>query len=140
MWHGLGLHPYFPRYPETQLQVAAQNVWLGEDGQLPSRQVPIPAPWRFHELRGLPVEAVDHAFSGWAGDCIIEQPGYRLHCRASDTDHFLLFCPQGQSFFCFEPVSHPINAHHLPGRPGLRLLHREESTRLRFSLQYQSSC
>lgn len=36
----------------------------------------------------------------------------------------LAVLPAGARFFCFEPVSHPINAHHLPGRPGLRLLNR----------------
>lgn len=141
MWHGLGLHPYFPRYPDTRLQVAAQRVWLGEDGQLPSRQAAIPTQWRFDNLRELPDAVVDHAFSGWPGDCIIEQPsaGYRLQCRAEGAEHFLLFCPQGQPFFCFEPVSHPVNAHHLPGRPGLRLLQQGEAMSLGFTLQYTAT-
>ncbi|WDY59185.1 aldose 1-epimerase [Pseudomonas sp. PSKL.D1] len=140
MWHGVGFHPYFPRYTDTQLQVAAHRVWVGDEGQLPSRLADIPAPWRFDEQKGLPPQTVDHAFSGWAGGCIIQQPGYALHCHASGAEHYLLFCPQGQPFFCFEPVSHPINAHHLPGRPGLRLMHREETLHLRFSMRYQSNC
>ncbi|MFJ4158018.1 aldose 1-epimerase [Pseudomonas sp. NPDC089752] len=138
MWHGLGLHPYFPRYPDTQLQVTARQVWLGEHGRLPSRHAAIPADWHFDILRELPGSAVDHAFSGWAGACVIEQPsaGYRLECTASGAEYFLLYCPQEQTFFCFEPVTHPINAHHLPGRPGLRLLQQGEELNLGFSLQY----
>lgn len=138
-WYGLGLHPYFPRHPDTRLQASARNVWLGEDGRLPSCQAQIPQDWRFERLKHLPTTVVDHAFSGWSGRCIIEQPsaGYRLACSANDTEHFLLFCPEGQSFFCFEPVSHPINAHHLPGRPGLRLLQQGQQMSLGFSLQYQ---
>ncbi|KPB35512.1 Aldose 1-epimerase family protein [Pseudomonas savastanoi pv. phaseolicola] len=48
-----------------------------------------------------------------------------------------MFCPPGLGFFCFEPVSHPVNAHHLPGRPGLSLLRQEESMELTISLHYK---
>lgn len=32
-------------------------------------------------------------------------------------------------------VTQPVNAHHLPGRPGLRLLRHGQSTGLHFGLQ-----
>ncbi|NIF30090.1 aldose 1-epimerase [Pantoea sp. Tr-811] len=137
MWHGLGLHPYFPRHRETRLHAPAHSVWLAEQGQLPTRQAPIPAQWNFARLLALPDDTVDHAFSGWAGECMIAQPGYRLACRATGAGHFLLFCPAGQPFFCFEPVSHPINAHHLPGRPGLKLLEQGQALSLGLRLHYQ---
>ncbi len=139
-WYGLGLHPYFPRYPDTKLYAAARKVWLAEDGRVTSYQAEVPEPWRFNAMGLLPESVVDHAFSGWPGECVIEQPsaGHRLTCSASGAEHFLLFCPQGQGFFCFEPVSHPVNAHHLPGRPGLRLLQRGEAMNLGFRMQYQA--
>jgi len=138
-WYGLGLHPYFPRHPDTRLRAAARQVWLAEEGRLPSFEVPVPGDWCFDELAELPSQVVDHAFSGWPGGCVIEQPGqgYRLECSASGADHFLLFCPQDKPFFCFEPVSHPINAHHLPGRPGLRLLQQGGEMSLGFRLRYR---
>ncbi|HGA2320641.1 TPA: aldose 1-epimerase [Pseudomonas putida] len=138
-WYGLGLHPYFPRHGDTRLQAEAHGVWLAEHGALPSRQAQIPDHWNFASARRLPTTVVDHAFSEWSGESVIEQPsaGYRLVCNASGAEHFLLFCPHEQPFFCFEPVSHPINAHHLPGRPGLRLLEEGESTRLGFRMHYQ---
>ncbi|QXH46730.1 aldose 1-epimerase [Pseudomonas xanthosomatis] len=136
-WFGLGLHPYFPRHAETRLQAAAQHVWLADDGQLPSRQAALPEDWQFERMGPLPSRQVDHGFGGWPGSCLIEQPGYRLACSASGTEHFLLFCPEGKDFFCFEPVSHPVNAHHLPGRPGLRLLQPGEGMSLGFKVQYQ---
>lgn len=135
-WHGLGLHPYFPRYPGTRLQAKASQVWLGEPGQLPTRQANIPEGWRFEASGALPDTLVDHAFEGWPGSCIIEQPGYRLECQAQGAGYFLLYCPPGQEFFCFEPVSHPINAHHLPGRPGLRLLHEGEEVSVGWQMRY----
>ncbi|MNO37773.1 Aldose 1-epimerase [compost metagenome] len=139
-WYGLGLHPYFPRYPDTKLYASARKVWLAEDGRLPSYQAEVPEQWRFNAMGRLPETVVDHAFNGWPGECVIEQPsaGYRLACSANGAEHFLLYCPQGQGFFCFEPVSHPINAHHLPGRPGLRLLHQGEAMNLGFRMQYRA--
>lgn len=139
-WHGLGLHPYLPRYRDTLLLAPARQVWVGDEDSLPSRLADIPEAWRFDTLRELPSTAVDHAFEGWLGECMIVQPeaGYQLHCSASGAEHYLLFCPQDQAFFCFEPVSHPINAHHLPGRPGLRLLHEGEQLSLGFKLRYQA--
>lgn len=138
-WYGLGLHPYFPRHPDTRLQAQARTVWLAENGALPSRQAAVPDHWNFARARALPATVVDHAFSEWPGHCVIEQPGagYRLLCSASGAEHFLLFCPHEQPFFCFEPVSHPINAHHLPGRPGLRLLQQGESISLGLRMHYQ---
>ncbi|QXH51536.1 aldose 1-epimerase [Pseudomonas fakonensis] len=136
-WFGLGLHPYFPRHAETRLQALAQHVWLADEDQLPSRQAPLPKDWQFAYMGPLPERQVDHGFGGWPGSCLIEQPGYRLACSASGAEHFLLFCPEGKDFFCFEPVSHPVNAHHLPGRPGLRLLQPGEGMSLGFKVQYQ---
>lgn len=41
------------------------------------------------------------------------------------------------SFFCFEPVTHPINAHNLPGGPaanGLIVLDRDAQTSASFTM------
>ena len=135
-WYGLGLHPYFPRTAGTRLQVAAQGVWLCDEQLLSREQVAVPQAWDFSEERGLPDERIDNAFTGWNGRASIHQPdlGYRLDCQASHCDHCLLFTPPGQEFFCVEPVSHPVNAHHLPGRPGLRLLAHGETARLGWSM------
>jgi len=37
-------------------------------------------------------------------------------------DYCIVYVPAGRDFFCVEPVDHPINAHNLPGQPGLSLL------------------
>ena len=128
-WHGLGLHPYFPRTAGTGLQARAESAWLCGDDKLPTAQVALPPQWNFATAAALPDTPVDNGFSDWPGQCSILQPdlGYRLDCSASGCETFLLFCPQGHDFFCFEPVTHPVNAHHLEGRPGLRLLAAGES-------------
>ena len=138
-WHGLGLHPYLPRRPGTRLQAKASQVWMSDASKLPTGLAPVPAEWDFTQLKGLPQGLVDNGFCQWDGRCRIEQPelGYALECQASGADYFLLFCPPGLGFFCIEPVSHPVNAHHLPGRPGLKLLEKGQSTHLNFTLKYE---
>ncbi|RON50550.1 aldose epimerase [Pseudomonas frederiksbergensis] len=140
VWHGLGLHPYFPRTAHTRLQASARQVWLCDAAKLPTQLSPIPEEWDFQQLKALPDTLVDNGFCAWDGHCLIQQPelGYELECQATGSDYYLLYCPVGLGFFCIEPVSHPVNAHHLPGRPGLRLLEQGQSTELGLSLQYRA--
>lgn len=140
VWYGLGLHPYFPRSANTSLQASAAKVWLCGPDKLSSQCTDIPPNWNFDNARALPDDTPDNAFTQWPGTArIIEaEAGYQLECQAEGVDYYLLFCPREQNFFCFEPVTHPVNAHNLPGRPGLRLLEQNESCQLSFSLQYRT--
>lgn len=138
-WHGLGLHPYLPRTAGTRLQAKASQVWMSDASKLPTELASVPTAWDFQQLRSLPEGLVDNGFCDWDGHCLIEQPelAYTLECQATGSDYFLLYCPPGLGFFCIEPVSHPVNAHHLPGRPGLKLLEQGQSVELAFTLNYQ---
>lgn len=140
MWHGLGLHPYFPRMANTRLQARAEHVWQCGSDSLPTHLSELPADWNFAEERNLPLQHTDNAFTDWNGQARILQPdaGYSLDISAEGSSLYLLFCPEQMPFFCFEPVSHPVNAHHMPGKPGLVLLHEGQSHSLTFSLQYNS--
>ena len=96
--------------------------------------------WTFGaDFKTLPDTLVDNGFCNWDGHCLIQQPdlGYELECQATGSDYYLLYCPPGLGFFCIEPVSHPVNAHHLPSRPGLRLLEQGQSAELTFTLHYR---
>lgn len=139
-WHGLGLHPYFPRLASTRLKAPAEQVWLCDASKLPTQLNRLPCEWDFRQSAALPESLVDNGFCQWNGHCLIQQPdlGHELECQASGSDCYLLYCPPGLDFFCLEPVSHPVNAHHLPGRPGLRLLEQGQSTEMGFTLQYRS--
>lgn len=140
MWHGLGLHPYFPRLPNTRLQARAGQVWECGSDSLPTQLSELPTEWNFTEARDLPKRHTDNAFTDWNGQARILQPdaGYSLEISAQGSGLYLLFCPEKLPFFCFEPVSHPVNAHHMSGKPGLVLLDRGQSHSLTFSLQYRA--
>nr|WP_298114248.1 aldose 1-epimerase [uncultured Pseudomonas sp.] len=140
-WHGLGWHPYFPRTAHTRVQAAAKQLWRADENRLSTHLDAVPLAWDFNEARPLPDQLIDNAFAGWNGECRIseDEAAYQLSCTSTGTDHYILYCPLQQNFFCFEPITHPVNAHHLPGRPGLQLLHRGQSARLDFNLHYQAN-
>ena len=120
---GIGLHPWMPDPQGAFLQAGATGVWMSGQDKLPLGREPIPDYWRFERLRSLPWDGVDHAFEGWNGAARIAWPrrGVSLQVQA-DMDYFILYVPPGRDFFCFEPVDHPVNAHNLPGYPGLTVL------------------
>jgi aldose 1-epimerase len=130
--YGLGLHPWLPRTPGVTLTAPAAEVWLEGPGHLPAGKVPVasrPA-WDFSRPRALPAGWVNNGFSGWGGEAAIRWPEHRLRLDVAAGDGagtYLLYSPgAGSGFFCFEPVTHPVDAFHLPGRPGLRTLRRGE--------------
>ncbi|MEW6759406.1 MAG: aldose 1-epimerase [Pseudomonadota bacterium] len=120
---GLGLHPWMPDPQGALLQAGARSVWMAGPDKLPLARQDIPLQWRFDNPSPLPQDGVDNVFEGWHGDARIAWPerGVALGV-AADMDYFILYVPQGRDVFCFEPVDHPVNAHNLPGQPGLTVL------------------
>lgn len=143
--YGLGFHPWLPRTAATRLQTPASAVWMEDSRHLPAGPAPVALPeaWDFSRLRALPARWINNGFAGWNGRARIAWPDRHLvldvtACEAFST--FILFSPGSDAdFFCFEPVSHPVNAHNLPGGPrenGLAVLLPGESVSVecRFSV------
>jgi aldose 1-epimerase len=121
---GLGLHPWFPRDDDTRLQFNATGQWPEGPGHLPTSPVPVPfgtaCPWARPEP--LPHGWINGGFSGWDGRARIVQgkaaKSLQIACTGLGTA--LIYSPSANAdFFCFEPVSHPVDAHNLPSQPGL---------------------
>jgi aldose 1-epimerase len=119
---GLGFHPWFPRTPMTQLMAQAKSVWLQDSHYLPTELVAIKArpDWDFSSSRSLPAYWINNGFVGWDGRALIrwEDRGLALEIEACPLlSTYLLYSPSVDApFFCFEPVSHAVDAHHLlPG-------------------------
>jgi len=142
--YGLGVHPWFPRTPQTRITAPVQGVWLcGEDPLPVAHTTEFPAGWNLN--KGAPANGplIDNGYTGWGGKASIAWPELGLQVTASMPDferdggtaqHFCLVYrpPQGPAF-CFEPITQPIDAFHLPGQPGLRELAPGEQ----FSLNIQ---
>jgi aldose 1-epimerase len=120
---GLGFHPWLPRTANTRLWAPAQRVWLEDERHLPTGSVPVAdrPDWEFSQLRPLPKGWINNGFVGWNRRALVEwpEPGLTLDIEASEAlGTYLLYSPTADSsFFCFEPVSHPVDAHNLPGGP-----------------------
>ncbi|PBC02403.1 aldose epimerase [Mesorhizobium sp. WSM3860] len=119
--YGLGFHPWFPRLDTTLLKAEARRVWLEDERHLPVGVVALserPA-WDFSRPIPLPPDWVNNAFGGWDRRASITQleEGIRITLTASpELGVYILYSPSPDAgFFCFEPVSHPVDAHHGEG-------------------------
>ena len=120
---GLGLHPYFLRNASTRLQLHADGVWLSGDDPIPSAHTShLPRGWDYSQPAPLDGGLIDNCFTGWNGRARIayHDHGVAIDMQVSEpTTYCLLYRPPAQDFFCLEPVTHPIDAFHLPANPGL---------------------
>ena len=142
--YGLGVHPWFPRTPATRITAPVAGVWLCGGDPLPIAHTgDYPAGWNLNE--GIPAHGslIDNGYTGWGGKACIEWPeaGRQLSVAMPHFErdggaarHYcLVYRPSEGTAFCFEPITQPIDAFHLPGRPGLRVLAQDEE----FSLTIQ---
>jgi aldose 1-epimerase len=121
--YGLGLHPWFPRSRGTLLQAAADVLWLEDERYLPAGSTSPSARkgWDFSRFNTLPDAWINNGFTGWNGQARIlwKDRSLQLDIEADPPlSTYLVYSPSGSAdFFCFEPVTHPVDAHHLPGGP-----------------------
>jgi aldose 1-epimerase len=125
---GGGFHPWFPRFSDTNVKFAASGVWLEDNSHLPIDHISLHErpEWNFDAGAGLPDDAINNAFSGWCGRARIVQPRLGIAVTleaAAPLNTLLVYSPGADSpFFCLEPVSHPVDAHNMPEKPGLVVL------------------
>jgi aldose 1-epimerase len=129
---GLGFHPWFPRDAQTRITLVATGVWPEDARHLPLRQAPDPLPdgGPFASGAPLPDGFVNLAHAGWDGTARIAQgpDAVPVALTAPGLTVAQVYSPGPEAgFFCLEPVSHPVDAHNLPGRPGLVTLAPGES-------------
>jgi aldose 1-epimerase len=133
--YGLGLHPYFLRNKETRFMSRAEGVWLSGDDPIPTGYAnSLPETWDYNKPAPLEGPLIDNCFNGWNGKAVIEYPdrGLVLTMVMPDCNGYsLMYRPPGLDYFCFEPITHPIDAFHMPERPGLAVLGHGESLALR---------
>lgn len=134
--YGVGFHPWFIRDGDTRLSASADLVWLEQDDHLPAGIEPVTRhpDMDFNGPRPLPARWINNWFSGWDGRAHIDWPlrGVSAAITASDAlDQYVVFSPSADAdFFCFEPVSHPVDALNLPDgaeRHGMKVLEPGET-------------
>jgi aldose 1-epimerase len=109
---GLGHHPYIPWREGPVLETSFGSVWPAKDGVLPSGPAAVPVDLNFSSGRLVP-RGLDTGFGGWSGQARIawHREGLALDVECSSAlGHVIIFTPAGADFFCFEPVTHAIDA------------------------------
>ena len=133
---GVGFHPWFVRDGDTRLTASADQVWLERDDHLPDAVEPVAGypDMDFNQPRRLPARWINNWFSGWDRQAEIHWParGLRVAITASaELGQYVVFSPAGDAdFFCFEPVSHPVDAFNLAGgaeKHGMKILGPDET-------------
>ncbi len=136
----LGLHPFYPRDPETRLQLRAAGVWMSDENKIPERLEAVPADWNFSEERPLGDANIDHCFAGWDGTYAITWPQRRERLVVTATNplrHLVVYVPRGENFFAVEPVSNMndgLNHMNTTDDHGMRILAPGESLEGRISM------
>ena len=108
---GLGFHPYFRRLSETRVTFGAGGILLTGDDQIPTGEVAEPA--RFGDFSNgatLPAGLIDHCYTDWNGEVVIEDDRCRVEMRAVGASCLHLYAPPGSDILCLEPVTHRPNA------------------------------
>lgn len=110
---GGGLHPYFPRRQGATLLAQLPLRWRLDSEQMPLGTEPNPQATAL--AHGLPVTMLPAGalYSGWDGTALISWPaeGIALSVRTRPAvEHAVVWVPDNEDFFCFEPVSHATNS------------------------------
>ena len=130
--YGLGQHPWFDATLATQAQASVEGYWpcdtsflpVGYAQDIPANQNPNP---------GMPTigPLINHLYSPWNGVAQVQFPaqGLSLTLKALFTvngceanGYLMIYRPAYDKVFCLEPVTHPVDAFHLDGQPGLHWL------------------
>ena len=104
---GIGLHPYFMKNEDVSLSTSTDEVWLTKD-DLPQKKVEATGTWSLKQNKKLSEFICDHNFVGWNGQATIKWPKENIQLNLTADEIFqntVLFCPNDENFFCFEPVS-----------------------------------
>lgn len=141
--YGLGLHPYFLRNETTRLSMPCKGVWMSGLDPMPVAHVDtLPPTFDYRQPAPLDGPLIDHCLTGWSGHATIVYPQrhVQLSLHMHDCDGYvLLYRPPEGNFFCVEPVTHPIDAFHMPGQPGLKILKKGEFMTLEMRLKVSAA-
>lgn len=129
---GLGWHPFFPSSEKTTLRASSSDYWEEGEGWLRADRGLLPEELDFNTPRPLPHHWVDNGFEGWDGQARIDWPerGLALDIDADPLfSRYFVFVSDTTfdpgfrgDFFCFEPMTHTPDGHHLPDGGNLKRL------------------
>lgn len=110
---GLGFHPYFPKDMATRCTIACRTYLATDMDQLPTGLATGGSVSESLAKGNLPDGGFDNCLVGWSGAASVDQgdAGQLRISTRPQTQFALLYVPEGEDFFCFEPVTHIPNGH-----------------------------
>ncbi len=132
---GGGFHPWLPRRPRTALSFAATGFWTEDPRHLPRAHLSVreSPEMDFSVMRPLPEGWINTAFTGWTGGAFVHQADLSIgvEIAAPALDVAIIYSPgRTADFFCFEPVTHAVDAINRDGLSGLTILDTGEALTL----------
>ncbi len=106
---GIGLHPYFPRAPETRVTARVPRVLVNDMAKLPVAVIETPPAWDLAAGRSVAELHLDSCFTGWDGAARLDWAGHSLVIEADPVFGCLVVYTQ-PAYVCVEPVSHEVDA------------------------------
>jgi aldose 1-epimerase len=131
MPYGVGFHPWFIKYEDTQLYAPATRIWYEDHQHFPTKTSTVPTLLDFSsENKKLPSGFINNLFNGWQAndkkqylaEVCYPSINRSISIQASEPLNRYMLYQNGSDFFCFEPVSHNVDAHNNDHMPGLKIL------------------
>ncbi len=113
---GLGVHPFFVKTKDVELNFETNVVWSNETDPIFDKPYATPETWQFSGSRPLKNAVFDTCFGGFTGTAKITYPetGLSVNITADEQyRHIVLYSPRGKDFFCLEPTTNASNAFNL---------------------------
>lgn len=103
---GLGLHPYFMRRGDDVIDLQAQGMITNSSDGIPTGEATfVPGAKPVAAISGL-----DNLLIDGGGSVRLRLGGVDCHLAARGAAGFHVYVPNGEDFFCVEPVTHFPNA------------------------------
>ncbi|PWW10992.1 aldose 1-epimerase [Mangrovibacter plantisponsor] len=133
--YGAGFHPFFQTSLDDTVQFSSTGYWSENEFHLADEwHEEIPGYMNFSQPRVPSAKWINNCYSGWNG---VAQITNRLRkiTLSSDLPWLMVYQNGNDNFVCLEPQSHQVNAHNIPGRPGLRMLKQGDSYSIDMSIK-----
>ena len=113
---GMGLHPYFPRTPRTQIYARVTSRWRLDADLLPVGSAPAAYESRDDNRLLAGDGPIDAVFSGWDQQALIELPEWNAQIMITalaPLQHLVVYSEGAADYVCVEPISNVVDAFNL---------------------------
>ena len=116
MPYGMGIHPFFVRDNNTEIQFEAPKIWFRGGDPILGHPYTAPRELDFKNTKSIPANGANVSFGSWNSNATISYPNknIRIDIQADNSfRHLILYAPKGKDFFCLEPVTNTPDAFNL---------------------------